>query len=99
MKNIKTFESLAFNTPIDNQYFGESEEETRNYMFFQNLKNSRDMIDSILSMDKSDIDLILSDGHDWASDHISVSSENIEQVYSFLNGYSRKAPDNSSEDE
>lgn len=99
MKNIKSFESLSFNTPLDNNYFGESEGEERNYMFFQNLKNSRDMIDLILSMDPSIIDTIIDDGHDWASDHISIASENIEQVHSFLNGYISKPLDKESEDE
>jgi len=36
-----------------------------------------------MGMDQDKIDAIL-DEHDWASDHISVASENLDQVYHFL---------------
>ena len=57
--------------------------ETENYMFFGNLETMKNMIDDLLQMDESKIDAILSE-HDWASDHISVASENLEHVYNFL---------------
>lgn len=98
MENLKSFESLAFNTPLpNNNYFGESESEMDNYMFFQNLKNTRDRIDDILSMNTMNVDSVLNDGHDWAADHISVAAENIEQVHSFLRGISKE--DRNAEDE
>jgi hypothetical protein len=36
-------------------------------------------------MDQQQIDSILSE-HDWASDHISVATENLEHVFNFLSG-------------
>lgn len=61
----------------------EGHRDTENYMFFGNLKTMKNMIDNLLQMDMSKIDAILSE-HDWASDHISVASENLEHVYNFL---------------
>lgn len=61
----------------------ENLKEQNNYMFFGNLETMKDMIDKLLQMDKSKIDSVLND-HDWASDHISVANENLEQVYNFL---------------
>jgi hypothetical protein len=56
----------------------------QNYMFFGNLKNMKKMIDEMLEMNEVEVDNILSE-HDWASDHISVATENLDQVYHFLN--------------
>ena len=55
-------------------------------MFFGNLETMKNMIDDLLQMDESKIDAILSE-HDWASDHISVASENLEHVYNFLKNH------------
>jgi len=54
-----------------------------NYMFFGNIKTMKRLIDMLLEMDESQIDNILNE-HDWASDHISVATENLEQVFDFL---------------
>ena len=58
--------------------------EHKNYMFFQNLKTIRDAADAILNMNESMVDMILSNGHDWASDHIATSKDDVEEVYNFL---------------
>jgi uncharacterized protein YerC len=55
-----------------------------NYMFFQNLKTIRDAVDEMLSLDPMMVDIILSDGHDWANDHIATSKDDVEEVYNFL---------------
>lgn len=55
-----------------------------NYMFFQNLKEIRDNIDILLSMDESEIDQTLSNGHDWATEHIATAKDDIEEVTTFL---------------
>jgi type III secretory pathway component EscR len=60
------------------------ENEKQNYMFFSNIQEIKRMLDDIEKMDPDKIDQILSE-HDWASDHISVATENIEHVYKFLN--------------
>lgn len=65
-------------------------ENKENYMFFQNLKTIRDAVDEMLSLDPKMVDMILSDGHDWANDHIATSKDDIEEVRNFLT--SRKAP-------
>jgi hypothetical protein len=58
--------------------------EHKNYMFFQNLKTIRDAADAVLNMNESMVDMILSNGHDWASDHIATSKDDVEEVYNFL---------------
>jgi uncharacterized protein YerC len=55
-----------------------------NYMFFQNLKTIRDAVDEMLSLDPAMVDMVLSDGHDWANDHIATSKDDVEEVYNFL---------------
>lgn len=55
-----------------------------NYMFFQNLKTIRDAVDEMLALDPSMVDMILSDGHDWANDHIATSKDDVEEVKNFL---------------
>lgn len=55
-----------------------------NYMFFANLQHIVRMASEIMEMDESEIDEMLTDGHDWANDHISKSMESIEHVYNFL---------------
>jgi hypothetical protein len=60
--------------------------ETGNYMFFGNLETMKRLVDELLTMDQSEIDAILNE-HDWASDHISVATENLEQVFDFLAGH------------
>jgi hypothetical protein len=61
-------------------------QETSNYMFFGNLETMKRLVDELLTMDQSELDSILTE-HDWASDHISVATENLEQVFDFLAGH------------
>jgi len=58
--------------------------ETQNYMFFGNLKTIKQAIDAMLAMNEKSVDAAISDGHDWASDHITEARTQIEQVYHFL---------------
>ena len=80
MKRIKTLE----------EFLGESNnpkiisEDLENYMFFGNLETIKRNAEMILSMDPIRIDEILKDGHDWASDHVSVANDNLDQVADFL---------------
>jgi hypothetical protein len=55
-----------------------------NYMFFQNLKTIQESIAKILALDPMSVDSKLSDGHDWANDHIATSKDDIEEVCGFL---------------
>lgn len=58
--------------------------EPKHYMFFSNLKVIKEKVEAMLAMDASQVDAMLDDGHDWASDHISTSKDDVEEVYNWL---------------
>jgi hypothetical protein len=60
------------------------EQETENYMFFSNLEQMKRQCELLLSFDKQMIENLLKNGHDWADDHITVSKENLDQVFDFI---------------
>lgn len=62
-------------------------QETDNYMFFGNLKTIKRLVDEMLEMDESEVDSILSNGHNWALDHIATSKDDVEEVFNFLAGH------------
>lgn len=62
----------------------EGHNEMENYMFFQNVKSINDATSQILQMDPGYVDSILSDGHQWAVDHIATSADDVSEVSSFL---------------
>ena len=55
-----------------------------NYMFFGNLKLIKKYVDAILEMDANQVQEILSNGHDWAADHIATSKDDVQEVGDFL---------------
>ena len=55
-----------------------------NYMFFNNLETIKRMAEELLSMDHDKMDSMMSNGHDWATDHVAVAKEDLEQVYDFF---------------
>jgi len=59
-------------------------EELGRYMFFQNLKTIKQMVDEMLELDEKMVDGILASGHDWAEDHIATSKDDVEEVHNFL---------------
>ena len=65
------------------------EEKSKRYMFFSNLEQMRRQCDILLDMDHSQIEDVLDHGHDWADDHITVSKENLDQVFDFLMNYTK----------
>lgn len=65
-------------------------QETENYMFFANVQNICNFCQEILSMDKNEVDKILSDGHGWATDHIATSKDDVEEVVNFLKTHKTK---------
>ena len=67
-------------------------QELGNYMFFSNLETIKRLVDKLLQMDKSEIDTML-DEHDWASDHITSSKDDIEEVFDFIAGHSNTEED------
>ena len=62
----------------------EGHNEMENYMFFQNVKSINDATSQILQMDPGYVDSILSDGHQWAVDHIATSADDVGEVHTFL---------------
>lgn len=62
----------------------EEQEHRHNYMFFGNLRTIKHAIDDMLKMNEKDVDKRITDGHDWANDHIAEAKNNIEQVYHWL---------------
>ncbi len=67
-----------------NEYHNEKEHSEENYMLFSNIQNIKRMIDEMVSMPKEEVDKIISNGHNWAADHISTSKDDIEEVFNFL---------------
>jgi len=59
--------------------------EEENYMFFSNLETIKRLVDKLLEMDKTEIDEMLKE-HDWASDHVTSSKDDIEEVFNFIAG-------------
>ena len=62
-------------------------QETQNYMFFGNLQTIKRLVDEMLEMDESEVDAMLSNGHNWALDHIATSKDDVEEVFNFLAGH------------
>jgi hypothetical protein len=68
-------------------------QETQNYMFFGNLQTIKRLVDELLKMDDSEVDSILSNGHNWALDHIATSKDDVEEVFNFLAGHQKPTED------
>ena len=64
--------------------------EIKNYMFFNNLNTIKEKIDKMLAMDKFVVDEMISNGHDWANDHIATSKDDVEEVYNWLRSEHQK---------
>lgn len=62
----------------------ENDGDSNNYMFWQNLKTIHHATGELLNMDRGKIDNLIADGHGWAVDHISTSSDDVEEVYHFF---------------
>ena len=59
----------------------------QNYMFFGNLKTIKRLVDEMLEMDEAQVDAMLTNGHNWALDHIATSKDDVEEVFNFLAGH------------
>jgi hypothetical protein len=88
MEKIVKFEDFlrsGKNITEEHNEMGSSEHtDEQYYMFFQNLASIKHYIDEIMKYDQSDIDSLLRGGHDWASDHIATSKDDIEEVAGWL---------------
>ncbi len=89
MNNIKGFDSFNEKKEVNKKELiteENHEEGTQNYMFFGNLKTIKRLVDTMLEMDESEVDNILTNGHNWAVDHIATSKDDVEEVFNFLAG-------------
>lgn len=71
MKNLREFESFEEGKPGGN------------YMFWQNLETMKHAIEDMLAMDRDEVEAVLAQ-HAWAVDHIATSTDDVEEVYHFL---------------
>lgn len=62
----------------------EGHNEMENYMFFQNLQTIHKATGEMLQMDPEYVDGVLSNGHQWAVDHIATSADDVGEVHTFL---------------
>jgi len=53
-------------------------------MFFGNLKIIKKYVDAMLQMPPDQVQEILSNGHDWAADHVATSKDDVQEVGDFL---------------
>jgi len=65
-------------------------EQDERYMFFSNLEQMRRQCDLLLDLDSQMVEDILSNGHDWAQDHIAEAKNNLDQVFDFLMNETKK---------
>jgi len=52
-------------------------EQSERYMFFSNLEQMRRQCGLLLDLDQEMVEQILSNGHDWAQDHIAEAKKTI----------------------
>jgi hypothetical protein len=78
--------SLDSDLPIKSETDINEYNESSNYMFFSNLKKIKRQAELLLELNQDKVDEILNDGHDWADDHISSATENMDQVFDFMMG-------------
>ena len=69
---------------VDMEMASKERGENQHYMFFKNLETIQHCIDEIMAMDKDAIDELISNGHDWASDHVATSKDDVEEVANWL---------------
>jgi len=85
MERIVSFEDFKKKATAiaedDNMEWGK---EKQQYMFFQNLASIKHYIEEIMKMNPDEVDNLLKNGHDWASDHIATSKDDIQEVADWI---------------
>jgi len=80
LKNIKSFEEFL-NEGATNEDLSAKME---HYMFFEDMKSIARMMEKLQGLDPSKIDSLLSNGHDWAADHMAAAKSKLGEVTGFL---------------
>ena len=83
-------ENLALNFLSHSNQMGIPDKKNDRYMFFSNLEQMRRQCDILLDLDRSMVERILDDGHDWAQDHIAEAKSFLDQVFDFLMNETKK---------
>ncbi len=94
MERIASFEQFKNNEKpgiVNNEDVVSATNENNNddrkhYMFFRNLATIKHHAEEILKMDPDKVDELLNNGHDWASDHIATSKDDVQEVSEWLMG-------------
>lgn len=84
-------------TNTEHQKEGHDHDGHEHYMFFQNLASIKHHIEEILKMNPEQIDALLKNGHDWASDHIATSKDDIQEVAEWLRNETEEGHDEEEE--
>jgi hypothetical protein len=74
-------------------------DDRKHYMFFRNLATIKHHVEEILKMDPDKVDELLNNGHDWASDHIATSKDDVQEVSEWLMGEFADSTESDDEDE
>jgi hypothetical protein len=82
--SCKTAEKKDLDNPEVKESVSEGHNGMENYMFFGNLKTIKACIEKMMDLDPMMVDQMLSDGHDWANDHVATSKDDIEEVCNWL---------------
>ena len=80
----KAAEKKDLDNPEVKESVSEGHNGMENYMFFGNLKTIKACIEKMMDLDPMMVDQMLSDGHDWANDHVATSKDDIEEVCNWL---------------
>lgn len=105
--SFEEFKKRAGNMTEDNsemvpgaeQHEGHEHGDHQHYMFFQNIASIKHHIEEILKMNPEQIDDLLKNGHDWASDHIATSKDDIQEVAEWLRNETEAHHEEEGEDE
>ena len=97
-----TEDDLEMNVPMESPAAEEGHgSEHQYYMFFKNLSAIKHYIEEIEQMDPDQLDDLLKGGHDWASDHIATSKDDIQEVAEWVRsemegagGHHEESPEN-----
>ena len=83
-KNTELVAGSKAQEEADAKHVKEGHEGEKNYMFFQNLKTIKECAEKMMALEKSQVDSLIENGHDWASDHIATSKDDVEEVCNWL---------------
>ena len=71
-------------TDIKESVVNEGYDDYEHYMFFQNIQSIHRMCEKIMAKDFGAIDELLSNGHDWAADHVAIAKSKMSDVTGFI---------------